>query len=35
MADGKYVEWVHGASMQVEYLGRVTSVRHTGAFCPH
>ena len=32
MADGKYVEWVHGASMQVEYVGRITSVRHTGPF---
>ncbi len=31
-ADGKYVEWVHGSSMQVEYLGRITSVRHTGPF---
>ena len=32
MADGKFTEWVHGASMQVEYLSRVTSVRHTGPF---
>ena len=32
MADGKYVEWVHGASMQAEYVGRITSVRHTGPF---
>ncbi len=32
MADGKFTEWVHGASMQVEYLGRITSVRHCGPF---
>ena len=32
MSDGKFTQWVHGASMQVEYLGRITSVRHTGPF---
>lgn len=32
MADGKFTQWVHGASMQVEYLSRITSVRHTGPF---
>ena len=32
MADGTYVEWVHGSTMQVEYLSRITSVRHTGPF---
>ena len=32
MADATHVEWVHGASMQVEYLSRITSVRHTGPF---
>ncbi len=32
MADGTFVEWVHGSSMQVEYLNRITSIRHTGPF---
>lgn len=32
MAEGTYVEWVHGSTMQVEYLSRITSVRHTGPF---
>jgi hypothetical protein len=32
MPDHKYTSWVHGASMQVEYPDRVTSVRHTGPF---
>ena len=32
MPDNKFTSWVHGASMQVEYLSRITSVRHTGPF---
>lgn len=32
MADNKFTTWVHGASMQVEYPNRITSVRHTGPF---
>ena len=32
MPDNKFIAWVHGASMQVEYLPRITSVRHTGPF---
>ena len=32
MLDNKFTSWVHGASMQVEYLARITSVRHTGPF---
>ncbi|MBM3943648.1 MAG: hypothetical protein FJ316_12200 [SAR202 cluster bacterium] len=32
MPDRKYVSWVHGSSMQVEYLNRLTGVRHCGPF---
>ena len=32
MADSKFTSWVHGSSMQVEYLNRLTAVRHTGPF---
>ncbi len=32
MPDSKFTSWVHGASMQVEYPYRVTSVRHCGPF---
>ena len=32
MPDSKFTSWVHGASMQVEYPNRLTSVRHTGPF---
>ena len=32
MPDNKFTSWVHGSAMQVEYLGRITSVRHTGPF---
>ena len=32
MPDSKFVSWVHGSTMQVEYPNRVTSVRHTGPF---
>ena len=32
MPDSKFTSWVHGSSMQIEYLNRVTSVRHTGPF---
>ena len=32
MPDSKFVSWVHGSSMQVEYPNRITSVRHTGPF---
>ena len=30
MPDNKSTSWVHGSAMQVEYLARITSVRHTG-----
>jgi len=32
MPGNKFTSWVHGASMQVEYPSRITSVRHTGPF---
>jgi len=32
MPDSKFTTWVHGSSMQIEYLNRVTGVRHTGPF---
>lgn len=32
MPDNKFITWVHGSSMQVEYLNRVTAVRHCGPF---
>ena len=32
MPDSKFTTWVHGTSMQIEYLGRVTGVRHAGPF---
>ncbi len=32
MPDSKFVSWVHGSSMQIEYPYRITSVRHTGPF---
>ena len=32
MPDSKFVSWVHGSSMQLEYPNRITSVRHTGPF---
>ena len=32
MPDTKFTSWVHGSAMQVEYLGRLTAVRHTGPF---
>ena len=32
MPDSKFVSWVHGSSMQIEYPNRITSVRHTGPF---
>lgn len=32
MPGNKFTNWVHGASMQVEYPNRITSVRHTGPF---
>lgn len=32
MPDSKFTSWVHGASMQVEYPSRMTSVRYTGPF---
>ncbi len=32
MPDNKFTSWVHGSSMQIEYLNRVTAVRHTGPF---
>ena len=30
--EGRFTTWVHGASMQVEYLNRITAARHTGPF---
>ena len=32
MPDNKFTSWVHGSAMQVEYLPRITAVRHTGPF---
>ena len=32
MPNSKFVSWVHGSSMQIEYPNRITSVRHTGPF---
>ena len=32
MADNNFSSWVHGSAMQVEYLSRLTAVRHTGPF---
>ena len=32
MPDSNFTSWVHGSSMQPEYLNRITSVRHTGPF---
>ncbi len=32
MPDAAYTSWVHGSSMQVEYLNRLTGVRHCGPF---
>ena len=32
MPDNQSTSWVHGSAMQVEYLARITSVRHTGPF---
>ena len=32
MPDQKFTSWVHGASMQIEYAARITSVRHCGPF---
>jgi hypothetical protein len=32
MPDNKFINWVHGSSMQVEYLNRLTAVRHCGPF---
>ncbi len=32
MPDNKFTSWVHGSAMQVEYLPRLTAVRHTGPF---
>ena len=32
MAGNSFTSWVHGSTMQVEYLSRLTNVRHTGPF---
>ncbi len=32
MPNAAYTSWVHGSSMQVEYLNRITGVRHCGPF---
>ena len=32
MSENTFTSWVHGSSMQVEYLNRVTAVRHCGPF---
>lgn len=32
MPGQKFTSWVHGASMQIEYPARITSVRHCGPF---
>jgi len=32
MPDKQFTSWVHGSAMQVEYLSRITAVRHTGPF---
>ena len=32
MPGQKFTSWVHGTSMQIEYPGRITSVRHCGPF---
>ena len=32
MAGNLFTSWVHGSTMQVEYPGRLTNVRHTGPF---
>ena len=32
MPNNQFTSWVHGSAMQVEYLSRITAVRHTGPF---
>ena len=32
MPEKQFTSWVHGSAMQVEYLSRITAVRHTGPF---